>query len=52
MNVRFKLGVDDASITLFLSKLNLDVWPVEGIVRGKKYEKNKKSYSTLIYLKR
>lgn len=50
MNVRFELG-DDTSITLFLSELNLDVWPVKGIVRAEKYEKKIRSYSTLIYLK-
>lgn len=33
-----ELGVDDTFITLFLSELNLDVWPVEGIVRCEKYE--------------
>lgn len=38
MNVRFKLGVDDTFITLFLSELNLDVLPVEGTVRCEKYE--------------
>lgn len=48
MNIRFKLGVDDTSITHFLSELSLDVWPVQGIVRCWKNEKNNRSSSTLI----